>query len=722
VGYLSDGTIDVVARHAIGLARDGEDRCETGIRNCLTDCGPGIFGSLRQMQFQLPNLARRQANRQTGLPQQRRQGTALPMRFHLGIDCAVPQIAELNGCEARSGISQRGQDALGNPSLRKQKKQRDDHGAVSEVIGLVDTNFSAKPVLTFRMARCILLLVAFAFLLAAQPPDMILVNGKVITVDGRDSIAEAVAIRGTKIVAVGRSATLRQAAGPQTKIIDLRGKAVTPGLIDTHCHFQSASELYDVQLGDPAIKKIADAVALVKARVASTAPGEWVRGRGWDEGKFAEKRYLTAADLDTVSPNNPVYLVQTTGHYGVANSYAMKLAGVTRETQAPPAGTIDRDAKGNPTGVLKESAANLVARKVPGYSREQLRNGLLKIIDTFNKEGMTAVKSASIGQTDWDLYNELLKEDKLSVRVFTLWTGGKTLASARTIRDRILALPRAPQAIDGILMPGGIKFYMDGSGGARTAWMYSDWSKDSTGTDTGNTGYPTTEPEVFSAQVKLLNEAGIHIGTHAIGDRAIDYVVDAYAAALKEHPIKGLRHAIIHANTPTDHALVRMAELQRAYDAGYPEIQPPFLWWLGDNYAGNLGPQRSLRLLPMRTMVKQGVQFGGGSDYFVTPLAARYGLWASVERQPLLGTFGVKPFGTAESIDIHTALKSYTIWAAHQIFMEDRVGSIETGKEADIAVWDRDPYSIPASDLRNMKCLLTLFNGRIVFKAIDMAL
>lgn len=563
--------------------------------------------------------------------------------------------------------------------------------------------------------RVTALFAILCFSLGAQAPDLILINGKIITVDPGDRIAEAVAVQGTKISAVGSTASIRQLAGPRTKTIDLKGKTATPGLIDTHCHFQEAAQLYDVALDGPDITKIADAVALVKARVAKTPAGEWIKGGGWDEGKFAEKRYLTAADLDPVSPNNPVYLVNTTGHYGVANSYAMKLAGLTRETKAPPAGTIDVDAAGNPTGVLKESAAGLVSRKVPGFTKEQLRNGLLKIIGDFNKEGMTGVKSMSINQTAWDLYNEVLAENKLTVRLCAMWTGGRTLAAARTVRDRILSLPRAPQTIGGILMSGGIKFYMDGSGGGRTAWMYDDWNKDSTGDDTGNKGYPTTDPETYGAQVKMLTAAGISIGTHAIGDRAIDYVVDAYAAALKETPTKGLRHAIVHSNTPTDHAIRVMAELQKQYDAGYPEIQAPFLWWLGDNYAGNLGPARALRLLPLKTFIQQGVMFTGGSDFSVTPFAARYGLWASVDRQTLRGTFGARPFGTKESVDIQTALKSYTIWAAHQIFMEDRVGSIEDGKEADIAIWDRDPYSIPTGDLKNMKCLMTVFGGRVVY-------
>ncbi len=553
--------------------------------------------------------------------------------------------------------------------------------------------------------------------LLAQAPDLILINGKIITVNPQDQIAEALAIESGKITSVGSSTAVRKLAGPRTKILDLHGKAVTPGLIDTHCHFQSASQLYDVQLDGPGIQHIADAVALVKERASGLKPGDWIRGRGWDEGKFAEKRYLTAADLDPVSPNNPVYLVQTTGHYAVANSYVMRLAGIGRATPPPPAGTIDRDQQGNPTGVLKESATSLVSGKVPPYTKEELRNGLIRIVNDFNKEGMTGVKAASINQTDWDLYNELLDQNKLTVRLCALWYGGKTLASARTIRDRILSLPRAPQAIKGQLISGGVKFFMDGSGGARTAWMYRDWNKNFTGVDTGNSGYPAADPEVYTAQVRMFQEAEIHIATHAIGDRAIDYVVDAYAAALEAHPVRGLRHAIIHANTPTDHAIRTMAALQKDYDAGYPELQAPFLWWLGDNYAGNLGPARSLRLLPLQTLVKQGVMFGGGSDFSVAPLAARYGLWASVERRTLRGTYGEQPFGTAESIDIHTALKSYTIWAAHQIFMEDRVGSLETGKNADLAVWASDPYSVPSSELKNLKCLMTIFNGQVVYRA-----
>jgi len=561
------------------------------------------------------------------------------------------------------------------------------------------------------------ILLACAALLA-QAQNLILVNGKILTVDSKDSVAEAVAITDGQIVAVGSNDAARKAAAPGARVIDLHGRTATPGLIDTHCHFQSVQELYGVQLSDPSISRIDDILQRVKAKVAKAKPGEWIEGSGWDEGKLAEHRYVLASDLDKVAPDNPVWLLHTTGHYGVANTYALKLAKVTRETKNPPAGTIDRDANGNPTGVFKEEAAyRIVTRLIPPYTREQRKNGLIEIISGFNREGMTAVKNPGMEDGDWSLYQELLHQDKLNVRIFALWRGGWTLASAREALAYASALPKPPQSFDGKLLSGGVKFFMDGSGGARTAWMYDDWNKNSTGTDTGNKGYPTTDPEVYRAQAKMFHNAGIHISTHAIGDHAIDWVVDTYAQLLKEKPTQGLRHGVIHCNTPTDHAIETMARLQRDYDSGYPEAQATFMWWIGDNYAGNLGPQRAQRLMPFKTYLLRGILWSGGSDFPVTPFPARYGLWASVERRTLKGTYGEQPFGTAESVDIHTALRSYTIWAAHQLFLEKTVGSIEPGKDADIAVWDRDPYTIPAADLRNMKCELTLVRGRTVYSA-----
>jgi predicted amidohydrolase YtcJ len=550
------------------------------------------------------------------------------------------------------------------------------------------------------------------------PVDTVLINGAVLTVDRTDSVAQAVAIAGGKITAVGTTAAIKAMAGANTEVIDLRGRAVTPGLIDSHVHFSAAASLFTVDLGDADVKSIEEVKKRIAAQVAKLKPGEWVRGRGWDEGKYAERRYITAADLDAVAPNNPVWLTHTTGHYGVGNTYAMKIAEIRPATADPPAGTIDRDAKGAPTGVFKESAMGLVSRHVPPLSRDQEKQGIAEIVRQFNREGMTGAKDPGIGAAKWELYQELLSEGQLTVRVFALWSGARRLEDRAAVMARVKANPRqAGLAAGGMLVSGGVKMFMDGSGGARTAWMYDDWNKNLNEIDKGNTGYPSTDPAAYRQIVTELHNAGVHVSTHAIGDRAIDWVVDTYDQALAATPTRGLRHGLIHANTPTDRAIAAMARLQRDNDAAYPEASAGFMWWIGDNYAGNLGPQRNLRLKPFQTFVRKGVQWGGGSDYPVTPFAARYGVWASVARQTLNGTYGEKPFGTMESVDVRTALRSYTAWAARTMFLEDRVGTIEAGKDADLAVWDRNPYEVRADQLKDMRCELTMVRGTIVYKA-----
>ncbi|MBZ5610488.1 MAG: amidohydrolase family protein [Acidobacteriia bacterium] len=552
---------------------------------------------------------------------------------------------------------------------------------------------------------------------AATPQaDTILINGKVITADAGDSIAEAVAIRGGKILAVGTRSAVLRSRGSGTHMVDLHGRTVTPGLIDTHIHFQAVETIYAVELSQ--VRSVEEVIQKVAERAAKSKPGEWISGSGWDEGKLAEHRYIYASDLDKAAPNNPVWLEHTTGHYGVGNSAALKLAHIDAATKDPPASTIDRDPEGRPTGVLKEEAATrLVTRLIPPYSHDQLRAGLLKIIADVNREGMTAVKNPGIGPREWDLYRELRDQDKISVHLFALWSGGRSLDSTRAAVARVQALPKpTSQLADDVLISGGVKLFLDGSGGARTAWMFDDWNKNFTDTDTGNRGYPTTDPEVYRAQIHLIHNAGIHVSTHAIGDRAIDWAVDSYAEALKEKPTAGLRHGVIHANVPTEHALSVMTALQKQYDAGYPEVQPGFTWWIGDTYAGNFGPARALRLVPLQTFLTRGIKWAGGSDYPVTPFPARYGIWASVVRKTLRGSYGAQPFGTKEAVDVHIALRSYTLWAARQLFLEKQIGSIEPGKDADLAVWDRDFYGIPADAIQDAKCELTLFQGRIVYR------
>ena len=553
---------------------------------------------------------------------------------------------------------------------------------------------------------------------AGEPADIALVNGKIITVDATDSVVEAVAVKDGRIIAVGSSADIEVLVDESTQRIDLEGRAATPGLLDSHAHFGGggATRLFVLDLSYPEIASVVDVVDKVAERVAQAEPGAWIRGRGWDEGKFEELRYVLAADLDTVAPKNPVWLTHTMGHYGTANSLAMELAGITGSTPDPPGGTIDRDAEGNPTGVFKERAQELVSRLIPPLTPEQVRDGMRDLSQAFNAEGMTGLKDPGIGQAIWDAYADVLADGDLSVRVFALWRSRGDISDAEALAERIGSFTKPYESTgDDRLISGGIKLAIDGSGGARTAWLYDDWNRDFDQVDTGNRGYPVEEPELIRDKVRLFHNAGLHVSTHSIGDRGIDWVVDSYAIALEENPRYGLRHGIIHANIPTDHAINTMAWLEREFDAGYPEPSPPFMWWIGDTYAGNFGPNRALRLNPFATFVEKGILWASASDFGVTPFEARYGLWASVARETLLGVYGVNPYGTEESVDIHTALRSYTIWSARQMFLEEKIGSIEVGKYADIAVWDRDPYTVPTTDIKDMVCELTLFDGRVVY-------
>jgi len=562
---------------------------------------------------------------------------------------------------------------------------------------------------------------AGASLVAQQPrADLILVNGRVLTVDSADRVVQAVGISGNRIVAVGTNADVERAASPNARRIDLAGRAVTPGLLDAHDHFSGggAERLYVLDLSYPSVKSIADVAAAIRTKAAALGKGAWIQGRGWDEGKLAERRVLTAADLDAASPDNPVVLTQTTGHYVVANSAALRMAGLTKDTRDPPGGTIDRNPDGTPTGLLRENAAGLVRRLVPSRSAAETEAGIRDFAKAFNAEGMTGLKDPGISTEAWNTYKKVERDGALTVRVFALWSGGRSVAAAqRVIAEHASTTKPYEGTGDDHVIAGGVKLYIDGSGGARTAWLYDDWNKDYRGVDTGNRGYPTSNADTIRMLIRMYHDAGMHVAVHSIGDRGIDWVVDTYDQAMRENPKKGLRHAIIHSNIPTDHAIDVMARLQHEYDAGYPEPSATFSWWLGDTYAGNFGPTRSLRLNPFHTFRAKDMIWANGSDFSVTPFAARYGIWAAIAREPLLGVYGKDPFGRAESVDVHAALRAVTIWAAHQMFLEKKIGSIEVGKYADLAVWDRDFYSIPTDQIKDAKCLMTIFSGKIVFDA-----
>lgn len=555
---------------------------------------------------------------------------------------------------------------------------------------------------------------------AATVPDFVLTNARVVTMDADDTIAEAVAITGNVITAVGTSAEISRLAGPGTETIDLGGNTVSPGLIDTHNHFAwgALDARSSLNIEYPAVTSIEDIREQIRLTAASLEPGEWIIGSKWDAGKLTDGRDMVAADLDDVSPDNPVWLLHTSAHYGVANSAALEIAGIDTETPDPDGGVIVRDDDGKPTGVLTDQAMSLISSVTPVVTTEDFARAISAQVAHLNQEGITTIKDPEIDQRHWDAYEAVLAEDSLSVRVFTLWRVPDTMAEARELLQRIAPItdPRDDSA-GAELISGGVKIYIDGSGTARTAWMYEDWNENFTDIDEGNTGLTYLEPNLLFDQVRLFHDAGIHIGTHAIGDRAIDFIMDAYDRVLADNPLAGLRHSIIHCNLPTDHAMDLMVKLQGEYDAAYPEVQPAFLWWIGDVYAANFGPERSLRVLPLKTFEERGIKWAGASDFDVSPYAPRYAFWAAATRESMLGTHGSNPWGTDQSVSVHETLRAYTATAARQVFLEDKVGSIEAGKLADIVAWDRDLYAIPAAELKEVRPAITLMNGEVVYRA-----
>jgi hypothetical protein len=552
---------------------------------------------------------------------------------------------------------------------------------------------------------------------AATNADIVLLHGRIITMDAQDQVVQALALGKGRIIGLGSDRTIERLVGPATRVIDLHGRAATPGLIDAHAHVlnMGLSDLFELNLSDA--RQLSDVMGSVAQKTATIKPGEWVVGGGWDEAKMSERRYPTAAELDRAAPANPVWLINTTGHFGVANSAALKLAGIGASTAAPVAGVIERGADGLPDGILKESAMDPVLAVIPQYSLEQRHQAIGHMLQATHSEGMTGFKDADIDQHDWEAFRSVAAEGMLSDYVCVLFHTPPTLDEAKATLARIRAAQRDVAAlVNPTLGVCGAKIYMDGSGAGRTGWVYADWNRSFTDVDTGNKGFPALDPDLYRRQVELFVAEGVSVGTHAVGDRAIDWVADTYAEALRLTPAKGLRLSVIHANLPTDHAITVMADLQKRFDSGIPETQAEFLWWLGDAYAGSYGPARNQRMIPLRTYLDHGMIWAGGSDANITPLAARYGLWASVARETLIGTYGKTPFGTVQSVDVHAALRSYTIWAARQLFIDKQTGSLERGKSADVAIWDRDPYGIPAAQLKDMACDTTIFQGKVVYE------
>ena len=542
---------------------------------------------------------------------------------------------------------------------------------------------------------------AFAAPALAQPADMILRGGRIHTAAKDWSVAEAVAIRGGRFVAVGSNADVAAHAGPSTVVIELQGRAVLPGLIDSHLH-----QLF-MGLNQPAVqllgaRSVADVQKAIAERVARTPKGQWViASSGWHESILEEGRMPTRHELDPVSPENPVFIPRG-GHVVTANTRALELAGITKDTADPPGGRIVRDpATGEATGMLLQNAANLVRRVVPrpeGNIAELLKSAMKEL----NSHGITGVVEPGVDDGQIALYRAVHDSGAMTVRTDVLYR-----AMAKAEVEKGIAAIKAQSNSD-MLRFTGIKFLLDGGvEGGRLRWPYNIVPGEQTDPNyRGVLLLPPGGEDEYVEGLKLVAAAGLQAQTHAVGDETIDLIVRAYGKVNAGKPIRPLNWAIMHLFHPSDEALKGMADIGiTATMQNHPVL-------LGHNQRRWWGDERAAYAIPIRKTIDAGVLVGGGTDGPVVPVDPFLSIWWMTTRQVLKGYV----LGNEHSITPKQALQLYTINNARIMGTEKDRGSIETGKLADLAVISQDILSVPPDDIRKTKALMTIVGGKVVYR------
>lgn len=537
-----------------------------------------------------------------------------------------------------------------------------------------------------------------------MPADLILLNGPVITADPSRPSAEGVAIVGNRITRIGTAAEVKEEASSATRVIDLGGRSLLPGLNDNHTHPMAYGEsLHSIDAtpgAAPTLAALQDAFHRAATQpVGSGAIGDagdgWLQARGYDDTRLDVHRHPTRHDLDAVTGNRPAILVRTCGHLAVANSAALARAGVTGETPNPPGGQIDRDERGEPTGLLRETAMGLVRSLVPRPTRSQIKNHLQAAGARFLAYGITSVGEAAIRTSDeLAAYQELARDGELPVRVFTMMLIDETL-------EPLTKLGLQTGFGDAWLRLGPAKLFQDGSGGGRTAAMSVDYRN-----DPGNRGITIYDQEGLNERFTRAHRAGFQLSAHAIGDRAITMILDAYECAFGDDPSPTrYRARIEHAGMCTPAILDRMTRL------GIVAVpQPAFVHYLGDSYLENFTPEQLAFSYPSRSWFDRGIVAAGSSDVPVVPCNPFVNLRAAVTRCTQDGNL----MGPDQGVTIDEAIQMFTRNGAYASFEEGTKGTLAPGMLADLVVMDRDPRMVPPEDLHTLRAEMTVIDGRIV--------
>ncbi len=534
---------------------------------------------------------------------------------------------------------------------------------------------------------------------AAPVADLIVTNARIYTSDDTRPVVEAVAVAGGKVLFAGNAAGAMALKGAATRVLDVGGRTVIPGMIDAHGHVAGLGDaLHIVDLtGTTTYDEV---VARVAERAKKTPKGQWVLGRGWDQNDWGDTRFPTHDKMTAAVPDHPVYIVRVDGHAGLANLKALQAAGVTAATQDPSGGHIERNADGSPSGVFVDNAQGLVRRAIPRQTRDDVKLAITDAVREAQRWGLTGVHDAGASATALDVYEELAKSGQMKFRLYAMISDDAPTVDAWFKRGPLT------DAYNGSLWVRSIKLYSDGALGSRGAALLEPYSDDAK-----NIGLLVSAPAHIQDVATRALKAGFQINTHAIGDRGNRLVLDAYEAALKAVPTADHRFRVEHAQILNFDDVPRFAHLG-VIPSMQASHQTSDMYWA----AARLGAQRLLGAYAWRSLLNTGVVVPNGSDFPVEQVNPLISFHSAVSRQDARDW---PPGGwyPAERMTREEALKSITIWAAYSGFQEKVLGSLTPGKYADFVVLDQDIMRVPPELLLNTRVLQTWVGGTKVYEA-----
>lgn len=532
-------------------------------------------------------------------------------------------------------------------------------------------------------------------------PDLILLNGKVLTMDDEGRAVEAIAIRGDCILAVGATADIKPLAGEKTRILDVGGRLVLPGLVDAHSHAAGIPPDY---LDFSKARSIAEIQQKVAKKAASTPPGRWIVSSGdfmtysgWDDKKLEEKRWLTRWDIDPVSADHPVLLTKDGGHAVVVNSYALRLLGIDKNTPSPK-GQIQKDPEtGEPTGALLESAMALAYSKLPEPSREELVKAAANAANRLLRWGTTTVADAAVTDDILNTYQALYLGFDTPLVSLIMFPRVPETAPLEEQLNFVRSWRLRTGFGDSRLKVGALKFFVDGGITSLSAWFTRPYRN-----RPGHYGTPQIEKESLFKLVRVADALGWQLHFHVCGDAAAEAALQALEAAYRENPARDRRHTLTHAYVLSPEQIARVKRLGLVVN-----LQPNFVYALGEHMRAAMHDDQLAHYMPFRSLLEAGVPVALSADGH--PQNPLYGIYGAVARVTDHGN----PLGEAERVTVMEAIYAYTRGSAYSLFEESRRGSIEPGKLADVIVLDRDITGVPVEQIKDAQVLLTVKHGRI---------